>query len=651
MSDRQYNFDYYKFPIELATYTNVQYIRGKLFVRGIDNQGARRTFYCDWTPTVWVPLEFSYKNYSNDIEQTSVNEYSDFITGAPLVQLKFKSIYGCNQFVRENTKTSKNQFGKFVRETSVHTSPSNMFVSDYISHAFAHDCHVASDKLRILTFDIETEVGHRADGTDDSIVTIRNKTTQETKQVTIQTFEDLYNDHNWELFDQSMNTWVEYTKHPYQFIGNFPDPLDASEKVTLITVKDINSNKIDTWGYYDFNNERKDVTYHKCNDEVELLSSFVEFIANDYPDGLVSWNGSVFDCTYLAVRIKNVLGEQYANRLSPCQQINFKQVDHNEYGQTITETTWVGIADLDYLKLYKKFTPGKRESYKLDSVAEDEIGIKKVPNPTGGSFKDFYSGKFDVQMKPDEQDDIIKKLGYARTVLRKKIRASNYNSQLIEQFNKLDRKIVDLCTQRFIEYNIRDVELVDQIDKKRKYIDLLMTIAYLAHCNFENVFSPVQTWDYMIYNELLKRKQVIPVKHGGEKSEKFPGAYVKEPLVGKHEYCISFDLDSLYPHILMQYNISPESIVRTPDHKPVVYPIDLDSLVNKTQNMDFAKQHDYSVAASGVCFIRNKWGLVPQLCSQMYADRKVIKRNSLTYENEHEKIVEELRRRGIEIGH
>ena len=109
----------------------------------------------------------------------------------------------------------------------------------------------------------------------------------------------------------------------------------------------------------------------------------------------------------------------------------------------------------------------------------------------------------------------------------------------MEKFRKLDDKIVKMCKQLFIEYNIRDVELVDKIDKKQHFLDLIMTIAYLAKCNYENVFSPVQTWDYTIYNALLKDNVVIPIKKGGEKTEKFPGAYVKAPLIGKHEYCES----------------------------------------------------------------------------------------------------------------
>ena len=529
----------YKKPIPLKCYTYVAYSHGKLFIRGIDHNNNRVMFYSDYQPLVWVPLDFNYNEYKNDIVDIEFNKWKMLIDDVPLVGLRFKSIYACNQFIRNNTRISRNQFGGLVRDTRVHTSPSNMYVSQYIAENFPGELHLTSKDLRILTYDIETEIGHR-DVPDDTIVNIKHKETGEIKCVTIELFEDLYNDNHWLI--ESNHQWLEYENHPYAFKGNFPDPMEANEKITLITVKDINNSRIDTWGYEDFVNTRDDVVYHKCKNEQELLTKFVDFIQSDPPDGLTSWNGSAYDNTYVANRVKNVLGEEVMKLLSPIREINFKQVDHNEYGKAIIETSWLGVADLDYLRLYKKFTYGGRDSYKLDAIAESEIKIKKVENPTGGNFKDFYTGKFDVRTKPDQSANNIRKAGYIRTQLRKQARQ---DETLIPKFKAIDDKIVKMCKQLFIEYNIRDVELVDKIDKKQHFLDLIMTIAYLAKCNYENVFSPVQTWDYKIYNTLLENNVVIPIKKGGEKSEKFPGAYVKDPLVGKHQFCESFDLDSL----------------------------------------------------------------------------------------------------------
>ena len=533
-------------PVKLKTYSSVHLIRNKIFVRGIDEQGNRVSYYDEFQPTVWVPYEFDYREYKGDIINVDFKRWTCLIDDVPLVGLTFKNIYTCKEFVRKNSKITKNPNGQGVSiDTRIHTSPNNMFVSQYIAEKFAGDCQTDSSSLKIYTYDIETEVGHR-EVDDDTVVYFVHKTDQTKSNVESQSicqFEKRWNKEDYLLQDPyNSSSWIPLKQHPYRYVGGFPDPMEAKEKVTLITVKDLNASQIWTWGLEDFVNERDDVTYIQCKDEKTLLKSFVEFIEQDYPDATTNWNGSAFDNTYICNRVKNILGEDWMKRLSPCGEINFKQVEFNEYGRSIVETSWVGINDLDYLRLYKKFTYGQKPSYKLDAIAEFEIGIKKIPNPTGGSFKDFYTGEFDVTTKPNEDDHQIKKLGYIRTQLKKTLYQYPEN---MDKYNQLNEKIIRMCKQLFIEYNIRDVELVDKIDAKQKFIDLIMTIGYMAHCNFENVFSPVQMWDYFLYNTLLEQNKVIPIKHGGQKSEKFPGAYVKPPLVGRHEFCESFDLDSL----------------------------------------------------------------------------------------------------------
>ena len=117
--------------------------------------------------------------------------------------------------------------------------------------------------------------------------------------------------------------------------------------------------------------------------------------------------------------------------------------------------------------------------------------------------------------------------------------------------------------QKFVEYNIIDVELVDRLEDKMKLIELALTMAYDAKVNYNDVFYQVRMWDTIIYNYLKKRNIVIPPKNRSQKNEKYAGAYVKEPKPGKYDWVDSFDLNSLYPHLIMQYNISPETIRET----------------------------------------------------------------------------------------
>ena len=134
-----------------------------------------------------------------------------------------------------------------------------------------------------------------------------------------------------------------------------------------------------------------------------------------------------------------------------------------------------GITDLDYLELYKKFTYVNRESYRLDFIAEVELGQKKLDHSEFDTFKDFYTGDW----------------------------------------------------KKFVDYNIVDVELVDRMEDKMKLIELVITMAFDGKVNFGDPMFQVRLWDSIIYNYLKKRNIVIPPKVQTDKSEKFAGAYVK----------------------------------------------------------------------------------------------------------------------------
>ena len=525
-------------------YTNVCYSRGKLHVRGFDENWNPMIENVNFNPTVWVDPQTSYHEFKESILDVDTHSWKSFVGRFPLVGLTFDSISSCKQFVSKNQRFG-NVDGKMqVVKEKVYTPPSNMFICQYISKFFDTE-PVSADKLKIYTYDIETEVGHR-NVPDDTPIRIRKIVDNDSfydqksaeKETTIIEYENHPDKAKWEIWDDERKDWVGYEVHPYRFIGGFPHPMKAEERVTLITVKDINAKDIYTWGISDYHTDRPEVHYKKCKNEDELLSSFLAFWVSNYPDIMTGWNSGLFDNTYMYNRIKKRLGEEQANRLSPFGEIIQRPIK----GTDDVETSYAGIANLDYLKLYRKFNTKAQENYKLDTIANLEIGFKKVENPTGGSFRDFYTGQFEVRQKPKDDDTEIRKLAYIRTKLYDHYKETGEG---YEKWEALDKKIRALCAQTFIDYNIRDVELVDKIDNKRKYISLAMTIAYSAQCNYEDVFSPVKTWDYILYNHLYHKGLVIPIKKHTEKTEKFEGAYVKPPLVGKHEYCESFDLDSL----------------------------------------------------------------------------------------------------------
>ena len=289
--------------------------------------------------------------------------------------------------------------------------------------------------------------------------------------------------------------------------NGFPDVESAIEEILAITIQDYTTKEIITWGVRPFVNKQKNVTYHHCHTEHELLSHFINYWMVNVPDVITGWNIQFFDIPYNCKRLNRVLGEKLMKRMSNWGLVTENEVVVMGRKQTIFDIG--GLTQLDYLNLYKKFTYKAQESYRLDYIAEVELGQKKLDHSEFDTFKDFYTKGW----------------------------------------------------QKFIEYNIIDVELVDRLEDKMKLIELALTMAYDAKVNYADVFYQVRMWDNIIYNYLKKRDIVIPQKHRESKNEKYAGAYVKEPIPGKYDWVVSFDLNSLYPHLIMQYNISPETLL------------------------------------------------------------------------------------------
>jgi DNA polymerase elongation subunit (family B) len=361
--------------------------------------------------------------------------------------------------------------------------------------------------------------------------------------------------------------------------NGFPDIRSANEEILLITVKELSNKKVVTFAqtkYGEYHSERSDVTMINCRDEQQLLKEFMIWWQQNYPDVITGWNTDFFDMPYLIKRINRELGETFAKKMSPWGIIN----ERNTFIKGNEELHYdiSGISQLDYLELYKKYTYTKQESYRLDYIAEQELGDKKKENP-GETFKEFYT---------------------------------NY-------------------WKDFVEYNIHDVELVDKMEDKMRLLELHLTMAYQAKINPEDVYSQVRMWDSIIYNHLRKKGIVIPMKvSNGGKSEQFEGAYVKDPIIGQHKWMASFDLNSLYPHLIMQYNISPETL--TSEKLSVT----VDKLLNKEIDTDYLRRRDLAMTANGWTYRKDIKGFMPELMENMYANRSKFKKQMLKVEQEYQ---------------
>ena len=336
----------------------------------------------------------------------------------------------------------------------------------------------------------------------------------------------------------------------------FPNIQSAGSEITAITVHDSISKVYHVWGTggYIPHDETKKIKYNECDEEEELIESFLIWWESNYPHIITGWNCKFFDIPYLVNRIKYL--EQKPSRLSPVGLINDRNVviagRENQY------YTIFGISTLDYIDLYKKFTYKVRESYRLDYIGSVELGLSKI------------------KVEEVQGYDLYK---------------TNY--------------------QKFIEYNIRDVEIVEKLEEKMKLLELVITLAYESKINFEDVFSPVRTWDAIIYNFLKAKNIVIPPPQNADKDKEIIGAYVKEPQTGLHKWIVSFDLNSLYPHLIQQYNISPETLyngVVCADSKD----IGVTGLLKQKLDTEYLKVKQLTLTPNGQHFSLKKKGFLPQ---------------------------------------
>ena len=360
--------------------------------------------------------------------------------------------------------------------------------------------------------------------------------------------------------------------------NGFPDVESAAEEILLISLQDYNTKQIRTWGLGNFDNKQDNVIYKSFKTEYELLLSFINWwmVEENTPEVVTGWNSELYDIPYLTRRLDRVLGEKLMRRMSPWGLVTEREI--HIMGRKQISYDIGGVTQLDYLNLYKKFTYKAQESYRLDYIASVELGQKKLDHSEFDTFKDFYTKGW----------------------------------------------------QKFVEYNIIDVELVDRLEDKMKLIELAIVMAYDAKANYADVFSQVRMWDTIIYNYLKKRNVVIPPKEQTDKDAKYAGAYVKEPIPGKYDWVVSFDLNSLYPHLIMQYNISPETLLETKHPTATV-----DKILN--EELTFEMHKDNAVCANGAMYRKDVRGFLPELMEKIYKDRTIYKKKMLQAKQDYEK--------------
>ena len=354
----------------------------------------------------------------------------------------------------------------------------------------------------------------------------------------------------------------------------FPSPDVAEHPIISIAIRK-NDGMYWVWGLNDYTPTREDVLFIKCDNEDDLLRKFVDHWVAYSPDIVTGWNTRFFDIPYIVNRCYRMYGDDtLLKRLSPwgavrerVQKINGR--DNQEY---IIE----GMEHLDYIEIFKKFTYntlGQQESYRLDHIAHVVLDERKLSYEEHGNLHTLYREDY----------------------------------------------------QKFIDYNVKDVELVHKLDEKLDLISLVLTMAYRGGVNYGDTLGTTNIWDSIIYRLLNKNKIAIPPKTEKPKTP-YPGGYVKEPQVGSHEWVTSFDLNSLYPNIIVQYNMSPETVMDG------LVDVSVESFLDGQQ----IQGEGYSLAPTGVRFSHEHKGIIPQIIEQYYSERRIVKDEMLKLDQEYQ---------------
>jgi len=386
------------------------------------------------------------------------------------------------------------------------------------------------------------------------------------------------------------NEDIDFAKHPLKVYfldietyspDSFPNIQEANHPINIITIYDTLSNKFITWGVKPFAKKLSNVTYVFCKTEKELLQNFLEFFERDYPDILSGWNSEFFDIPYIINRMTRILGEDTVHRLSPIGRVRTRSF-MGKFGKTQTRHHLEGLSCVDYLQIYKRFCPVLRETYKLGDIGETELKESKV---------DY--GDTDLASLADDDWD------------------------------------------KFVEYNIQDVNLLVKLEQSLQYIQLLRMIAYAGLTTFEGALGSLSVITGLCAIRARARNQHIPTfkkENVNDDGTQNAGAYVSDPQHGFQEHVVSFDANSLYPNVMITLNLSPETkigtIISNADEENVtIKHVNGNTYqLSKEKFVSFVKQEELAISKAKVLFSQKVKGIIPETVDHYYKKRVEIKK-------------------------
>lgn len=383
------------------------------------------------------------------------------------------------------------------------------------------------------------------------------------------------------------NEETEFTKHQLriQYVDIevycpdvFPTPEQALQPVNVITVYDSLDEQFYTWGTKRLGKKIKNCEYVYCETEQQLLECYLNYVRRSVPDIISGWNSEGFDMPYIINRSARVLGEESIKQLSPVENV-YSRMTTGAFGKEQQRWYISGVSCVDYLDVYKKFSIGLRESYKLDSIAELELGERKVD--------------------------------YGNTNLS---------------------ALADDDWQTFVEYNVQDVNLLVALEDKLRYLELLRMLAYTGLTTIESAMGTLSVITGATVIKARSKNLIVPTFiKDNSMSSKYEGAYVGEPQRGFQKDIISFDANSLYPNTMISLNLSPETKVgritdKDDTHVYVSHVTGKKFKLTHQKFIEFVQKENIAVSRAKILFSQNKKGIMPEIVDGIYQQRVQVKK-------------------------
>ena len=358
--------------------------------------------------------------------------------------------------------------------------------------------------------------------------------------------------------------------------GEFPVPERAAVPINLITIYDTLTKSTHTWGLREsYTPTLPNCIYHRCKDEQELILQFVDFWKSDYPDIASGWNSSGFDFPYIINRFIKIFGEDFVKQLSPVGNVRGRKVFTN-MGKEVTLWSMGGISLIDYMDLYKTFSPGEKESFSLNYISELELGEGKIA----------------------------------------------HNAVSLGELAQTDWKL-------FVDYNIQDVHLLVKLEEKLKFLEIARMLSYKGCTNFEAALGKVAIVTGAVSIQASKQGFIIPTFPNKQERESYEGGFVRDPEKGIQKAIVSFDVNSLYPNTIITLNISPETkLGKVVDGEFGATPEVTIRLMNgklhtlSTEKFkQFLIKEKVSLSKAGIMYSQKSKGVIPNLIDEIYKER------------------------------